>query len=135
MPHIAVDYDHSLHATFDRRRFALALHALAAETVDGITVESCKTRFRCVEETVIADGEPGQALIHIEFAILPGRTTETKSALSRAVLDLVRRHTASVPGLVVHASVDVCDLGRAYTKHVSPAAPADPAAPASHGGR
>lgn len=121
MPHILVDYDAALQDVFDRRRFALELHSLAAKTVDGITVESCKTRFRRVDEAVIAHGEPGQALIHVEFAILPGRTTDTKSALSRAVLDLVRSHTAAAPGLAVHASVDVCDLGAAYAKHLAPA--------------
>lgn len=123
MPHITVDYDKPLHDSFDRRRFALELHSLAAKTVDGITVESCKTRFRCVDEAVIADGAPGQALIHIDFAILPGRTTETKTALSRAVLDLVRAHTSAVPDTVVHASVDVVDLGAAYTKHVGGGTP------------
>ncbi|MFE1764006.1 5-carboxymethyl-2-hydroxymuconate Delta-isomerase [Streptomyces angustmyceticus] len=118
MPHITVDYDAPLDGFFDRRRFALELHTLAAETVEGITVESCKTRFRRVDEAVIAGGEPGQALIHVDFAILPGRTTETKAALSQAVLDLVRSHTAAVPDTVVHASVDVSDLSGAYRKHV-----------------
>ncbi|TJZ54484.1 isomerase [Streptomyces piniterrae] len=118
MPHITIDYDKPLDDVLDRRRFALELHSLAAKTVDGITVESCKTRFRRVDETVIANGEHGQALIHIDFAILPGRTTEAKAALSRAVLELVRTHTADVPDTVVHASVDVIDLGPVYTKHV-----------------
>ncbi|MBC2902280.1 5-carboxymethyl-2-hydroxymuconate Delta-isomerase [Streptomyces cupreus] len=118
MPHITVDYDKPLDGFFNRRRFALELHALAAKTVDGITVESCKTRFRYVEEAVISDGKPGQALIHIDFAILPGRSTQTKTELSRAVLDLVRAHTATVPDTVVHASVDVHDLSASYTKHV-----------------
>ncbi|MFE0378125.1 5-carboxymethyl-2-hydroxymuconate Delta-isomerase [Streptomyces inhibens] len=124
MPHILVEYDEALQGSFDRRRFALELHSLAAKTVDGITIESCKTRFRCVDEAVIAHGEPEQALIHVDFAILPGRTTEIKSALSQAVLELVRSHTASVPGTAVHASVDVRDLDAAYSKHVAPAAPA-----------
>lgn len=121
MPHITVEYDKALDRSFDRRRFALELHALAAKTVEGITVESCKTRFRQAEEVVIANGEPGQALIHIDFAILPGRTAEAKSALSSAVLGLVRLHTASVPGTAVHASVDIWDLSTAYAKHVEPA--------------
>lgn len=121
MPHILVDYDASLQELFDRRRFARELHSLAAETVDGLTVETCKTRFRRVDEAVIAHGEPGQALIHVEFAILPGRTAQTKKALSQAVLDLVRSHTASVTGVAVHASVDITDLSTAYVKHVAPA--------------
>ncbi|MGW7053227.1 5-carboxymethyl-2-hydroxymuconate Delta-isomerase [Streptomyces sp. NPDC054887] len=119
MPHIVVDHDSTVEAALDRRKFALELHALAAETVAGITVASCKTRFRRVDEVVVADGDDGQALIHVDLAILPGRTTEAKAALSAAVLDLVRRHTASVPG-VVHASVDVSDLSAAYAKHVTP---------------
>ncbi|UWS70046.1 hypothetical protein [Streptomyces noursei] len=73
MPHILVDHDASLREALDPRRFAHALHALAAETVDGITVESCKTRFRCVDEAVIAHDEPQQALVHVDFAILPGQ--------------------------------------------------------------
>ncbi|MGP8296616.1 5-carboxymethyl-2-hydroxymuconate Delta-isomerase [Streptomyces inhibens] len=128
MPHILVEYDEALQGSFDRRRFALELHSLAAKTVDGITIESCKTRFRCVDEAVIAHGEPAQALIHVEFALLPGRTTEAKSALSQAVLELVRSHTASVPGTTIHASVDVRDLGAAYSKHVAPAVPGAPEA-------
>ncbi|ANZ21099.1 5-carboxymethyl-2-hydroxymuconate isomerase [Streptomyces noursei ATCC 11455] len=121
MPHILVDHDATLREFLDTRRFAHELHALAAKTVDGITIDSCKTRFRCVEEVVIAHDAPQQALIHVDFAILPGRTTETKTALGQAVLDLVRAHTAAATQLTVHASVEVRDLDAAYTKHVTPA--------------
>ncbi|MEW1658905.1 isomerase [Streptomyces sp. NPDC093707] len=121
MPHITVDYDATLREILDRRRFARELHALAAKTVDGITIESCKTRFRCVDDIAIAHGEPQQVLIHVDFAILPGRTAEAKSTLSEVTLDLVRTHTAtaSVAGLTVHASVEVRDLDAAYRKHVT----------------
>ncbi|MFF4603121.1 5-carboxymethyl-2-hydroxymuconate Delta-isomerase [Streptomyces sp. NPDC001339] len=121
MPHLLVDYDAALQESFDRRRFARELHSLAARTADGVTIESCKTRFRRIDESVIAYDEPGQALVHVELAILPGRTAETKSALSQAILDLVRSHTESVPGVTVHASVDIRDLSDAYVKQVVPA--------------
>ncbi|MEU7640377.1 MULTISPECIES: 5-carboxymethyl-2-hydroxymuconate Delta-isomerase [unclassified Streptomyces] len=121
MPHILIDHDASLREVLDRRRFAHELHALAAKKVDGITVESCKTRFRCVEDVVIAHDQPRQALIHVDFAILPGRATETRQELGQAVLDLVRAHTANATGLTVHASVEVRDLDAAYAKHVEPA--------------
>ncbi|MER6048619.1 isomerase [Streptomyces sp. NPDC001793] len=119
MPHVLVDHDATLREFLDSRRFAHELHTLAAKTVDGITVESCKTRFRCVEDVVIAHDAPQQALIHVDFAILPGRSTETKTTLSQAVLDLVRAHTAAATHLTVHASVEVRDLDAAYTKHVT----------------
>ncbi|OLZ66427.1 isomerase [Streptomyces sp. IMTB 2501] len=121
MPHIVVDHDATLLEYLDRRRFARELHALAARTVEGITVESCKTRFRCVDEAVIAHDEPQRALVHVDFAILPGRTTETKSELGRAVIDLLRSHTAAATDVTVHASVEVRDLDAAYTNHVTPA--------------
>ncbi|MFI1198393.1 5-carboxymethyl-2-hydroxymuconate Delta-isomerase [Streptomyces sp. NPDC020883] len=121
MPHILVDHDATLREFLDSRRFAHELHTLAAKTIDGITVESCKTRFRCVEDVVIAHDAPQQALIHVDFAILPGRSTETKTTLSQAVLDLVRAHTAAATHLTVHASVEVRDLDAAYTKHVTAA--------------
>ncbi|WP_405746129.1 isomerase [Streptomyces sp. NBC_01525] len=121
MPQILVSYDASLDDVLDRRAFARELHAVAAETDDGITVGGCRTRFQRVEETVVGDDQPGQALVHLEFAILPGRTEVAKRALGAAVLDVLRRHTAVVPpGTVVHASVDVTELGTAYTAYKGP---------------
>ena len=116
MPHITVDYSDALTGAFDRQGFALALHPLVAK-IATTTVEACKTRFRRVDEAVIADGSPGQALIHIEMALLAGRTPETKAELTAAVLDLARRHTAAPAGLAVSTSVDVSDLSPAYVRH------------------
>jgi 5-carboxymethyl-2-hydroxymuconate isomerase len=121
MPQILVSYDASLDDVLDRQAFARELHTVAAETDDGITVGGCRTRFQRVEETVIGDDRPGQALIHLEFAILPGRTEGAKRALGAAALGVLRRHTATVPpGTVVHASVDVTELGTAYTAYQGP---------------
>ena len=116
MPHITVDYTDTLTEAFDRQAFALELHPLVAD-IATTKVEACKTRFRRVDEAVIADGALGHALIHIELALLAGRTPETKSELTAAVLDLARRYTAATPGLSVSTSVDVSDLGPAYVRH------------------
>ncbi|MFF7750155.1 5-carboxymethyl-2-hydroxymuconate Delta-isomerase [Streptomyces sp. NPDC007971] len=117
MPHITVDYSESLSDAFDRRGFALELHPLTAEVIKD-TVDNCKTRFRRVEETFVADGAPEHAVIHVEFVILQGRTETVKAELSHAVLELIRKHVASTPGVMVHTSVDVSELGKAYRKHV-----------------
>jgi 5-carboxymethyl-2-hydroxymuconate isomerase len=118
MPHITVDYSDSLADTFDRRGFGLALHPLLARKVEG-TVAGCKTRFRRIEECVIADGEDdGVAMLHIEVALLSGRTPEVKAELSRAVLGLARDYVKPTPGLALHTSVGVSDLARAsYATH------------------
>jgi 5-carboxymethyl-2-hydroxymuconate isomerase len=115
MPHITVEYTQALDGTFDRRGFARALHPLTAKIIDT-RVEACKTRFwRIAEEDVyVGDGEPGHPFIHIELAVLSGRTSEVKAELSEAVLALARNHTADVSGLTVHISVDVTDLDREW---------------------
>ncbi|EMF02492.1 isomerase [Streptomyces mobaraensis NBRC 13819 = DSM 40847] len=119
MPHFAVDYSASLAGAFDPRAFALALHPLTARVLDTAAT-NCKTRFRRCEEVVVADGLPGQSLVHVEVAVLPGRTDEAKAALSEAVLALVREHTAGAEG-VVHASVNVGELSTSYRRHIGAA--------------
>lgn len=121
MPHITVDYSDALADTFDRRGFGLALHPLVARTIEG-TVAGCKTRFRRVEECVISDGAEDIAMVHIQVALMQGRTPDVKAELSRGVLALARDHIKPTPGFTLHTSVDISDIARGcYTSHVRPA--------------
>ncbi|CAM5653935.1 hypothetical protein SAVIM338S_06598 [Streptomyces avidinii] len=124
MPQITVDYSARLTDAFDRRGFALALHPVTAGLVET-TLENCKTRFRRLEEAYVGDGSPEHALIHVQVGLLAGRTEAVKAELADAVLELLRKYTStgasdgtSVPGVVVHASVDVNDLGASYRKYI-----------------
>ncbi|MFB7942473.1 5-carboxymethyl-2-hydroxymuconate Delta-isomerase [Streptomyces sp. NPDC056049] len=109
MPQITVDYS----APLDRRGFALDLHALLVETVDT-ALDSCKTRFREVEETVVGDGSTEDVVVHVEIALLFGRTDATQARLAEAVLDLLPRHLKTTDG--VRLSVEVRDLENSYRK-------------------
>lgn len=109
MPQITVDYS----APLDRRGFALALHPLVVETVDT-KLDACKTRFREVEETVVGDGSTEDVVVHVEIALLSGRTDDLKARLSQAVLDLLPKHLASTEG--VRLSVEIRDLESSYRK-------------------
>src|SRR5262245_30760002 len=109
MPQITVDYS----APLDRRGFALALHPLVAETVDT-TVEACKTRFREVEELVVADGATDDVLVHVEIALLPGRPDELKAKLAEAVLDLLPDYLKAAEG--VRLTTEIRDLDPSYRK-------------------
>ncbi|MCB5168426.1 isomerase [Streptomyces bambusae] len=113
MPHITVDHSSSLYDVLDRRGLGLALHTLTADLVNA-PVAACKTRFRTADETFVADGSPEHAVVHVEIALLAGRTQETKDKLSEAVLDLLRTHTTGATGQTVHHSVDVTELTPAY---------------------
>ncbi|MFF5207064.1 5-carboxymethyl-2-hydroxymuconate Delta-isomerase [Streptosporangium sp. NPDC000396] len=119
MPQILVEYSDNMTDAFDRRGFALALHTLVA-TMAETALDSCKTRFRPIEEYVIADGAAHHAMVHIEVGLLSGRTAEAKSELARAVLALARDHMKPTPRLTVQTTVDIADLdGDSYQKHVA----------------
>ncbi|WP_405758806.1 5-carboxymethyl-2-hydroxymuconate Delta-isomerase [Streptomyces sp. NBC_01420] len=116
MPQITVDYSAELGDAFDRPAFALALHPVVAETVDT-KIAACKTRFRRAEETVVADAPDGDALVHVDISLLPGRTPETKARLTEAVLELLRAHLGTADGgTTLHLSAEVRDLDASYRK-------------------
>ncbi|MFF8834776.1 5-carboxymethyl-2-hydroxymuconate Delta-isomerase [Streptomyces sp. NPDC015130] len=109
MPQITVDYS----APLDRRGFALALHPIVVETVDA-QLDACKTRFREVEELVVGDGATDDVIVHVEIALLLGRTDAAKAKLSQAVLDLLPRYLKATEN--VRLSVEVRDLESSYRK-------------------
>lgn len=115
MPQITVDYSAELDDAFDRRGFAQALHPLVAETVTT-KIAACKTRFRRVDESVVADAATGDAILHISIGLLPGRTDEIKAQLTESVLELLTAHLKDADGLTVHASAETRDLDPSYRK-------------------
>lgn len=115
MPQITVGYSAELDDTFDRPGFAGALHPLIAETVTT-KIAVCKTRFRRVGETVVADAPGGDALVHVDISLLAGRTPEVKARLTESVLELLAAHLRQTSGLTLHLSVEARDLDPSYRK-------------------
>ncbi|NBM16542.1 5-carboxymethyl-2-hydroxymuconate Delta-isomerase [Streptomyces sp. GC420] len=117
MPLVRVEYSEELAPAFDRQGFARDLHATVPPLIDATTA-AFKTRFHRIEESYLGAGERDIAAVLIQLAILSGRTPEQKAALSEAVLDLVRKHVAEVPGVRTHFSVEVRDMDRdSYRAH------------------
>lgn len=143
MPHTTVEFSADLGSAFDNVAFAEELHPLIA-AIAGARVGGCVTRmlypdFIHDEYLYIADGSSYHAVIHVEIALLSGRTTEVKRELSQAVLALVRTHTAPAPGFEIQMSVEVRDIDRqTYANHTEPlrdAAPEDAVPEAVRGAR
>ncbi|WP_055489716.1 5-carboxymethyl-2-hydroxymuconate Delta-isomerase [Streptomyces sp. TP-A0356] len=118
MPQITVDYSAPLEYSFDRRGFALALHAEVVE-IAAARIEACKTQFRRTEDTTVGADADGHAIVHITVGLLAGRTDETKARLAEAVLDLLRQHLKPAGGVALHASAEVRDLDPSYRKFES----------------
>ncbi|MFS8202841.1 5-carboxymethyl-2-hydroxymuconate Delta-isomerase [Streptomyces sp. CWNU-52B] len=117
MPQITVDYSTSLGDAFDRRGFAVALHAMVVETA-AATIGACKCRFRAADDVVVGEAGEGHALVHVAFALLPGRSAEVKSALTSRTLELLRAYVKPVDGLTLHASAEARDLDASYQRFV-----------------
>ncbi|SBT92861.1 5-carboxymethyl-2-hydroxymuconate isomerase [Streptomyces sp. DI166] len=116
MPQITVDYSEDLAESFDRPAFARDLHTAVVE-IAAAKQPACKTRFRRTETTVVGQEPEGHALIHVHIALLAGRTDETKSRLTEAVLDLLRKHITPPDGRRLHASAEIRDLDPSYAKY------------------
>ena len=96
MPQITLE--HSTHFdTTDFRALALEIHQLC-DTHVGATIQACKTRVIRVENLIIADGAPEQAMAHCDLRILSGRTQEQKTALADAVQQAMLKHLIQYDG-------------------------------------
>ncbi|WP_149182018.1 5-carboxymethyl-2-hydroxymuconate Delta-isomerase [Streptomyces sp. TRM49041] len=115
MPQITVDYSATLDNAFDRQGYAKALHPVVVETVAAAT-EACKTRTRRVDDFTVGAGTGRDAVVHVEIALLAGRTDEAKGRLGEAAAALVRDFLKPVDGLTVHISAEVRDLDASYRK-------------------
>ncbi|MET9495484.1 isomerase [Streptomyces sp. NPDC006552] len=111
MPVITVDHSAALDGRLDRPGLAGAVHRACVEHV-AARIPACKTRFRRAEETVVGDAAEEASVVHIEIALLAGRTEEARTALAEAVLALLPAHLKEAQG--VHLSVEVRDLAPAY---------------------
>ncbi|MFI7386758.1 5-carboxymethyl-2-hydroxymuconate Delta-isomerase [Streptomyces sp. NPDC049813] len=111
MPLITVDHSADLDGRLDRAGLAGAVHQACVEQV-AARVPACKSRFRRAEETVVGDGAEEASVLHVEIALLAGRTGEAKTGLSEAVLALLPAHVKAAEG--VHFSVEVRDLEPSY---------------------
>ncbi|WP_237536489.1 5-carboxymethyl-2-hydroxymuconate delta isomerase [Streptomyces sp. SID5785] len=120
MPHITVDYSPRLGGAFDRPAFATALHTLVVEAAGS--QGTCKVFFRAASETYVMGGEdPAIPVVHVEVALLPGRSEGTLTRLSQRALRLLRSFV--VPDAVCSVEVRQLDAYSLDPTRLSPAAP------------
>ena len=110
MPQIAIEHSRHLAGRYDVRALALAIHRAAVDIIDT-TLESCKTRIVTLDETVIGDGHSQNAMLHIDFRGLSGRTPEQKRRLGERILALA---VEALPKDLRHTqvTVEIRDLDR-----------------------
>jgi len=109
MPQITLEHSTHFDAA-DFRALSLEIHQLCITHV-GAALSSCKTRIVRVENLIIADGAPEQAMVHCDLRILSGRTPEQKLALGQAVQQAMLNTLTQHDG-PRQISVEVLDLDK-----------------------
>jgi 5-carboxymethyl-2-hydroxymuconate isomerase len=117
MPNITIEHSPALDHV-DWRGFALALHPVVVETA-AARIEACKTRTLRTGDEVVGAEADGHALVHVTFALLAGRSDETRARLTEATLELLSKYLDPVDGLTLHVSAEVRDLDASYRKFVA----------------
>ena len=117
MPHVVIEYTRDLVPTPAPAELLAAIHREIVE-VSGAPLSNIKSRMHPVDSHV-GDGNPSNAMVHAEIALMEGRSEEAKQALATSCCALLRESFAeATSGRDVQVTVEVRDIVRAtYAKH------------------
>jgi 5-carboxymethyl-2-hydroxymuconate isomerase len=113
MPHLTLEFTENLRDTPPTPELMLSLHRVLGE-VAGIKIENCKSRWRLVEDWVVAGGAPEGAFVHLALRFLEGRTETVIAAVGNATLEVLKRHFSPAPeGIDLQITVEVEEIRKA----------------------
>jgi 5-carboxymethyl-2-hydroxymuconate isomerase len=120
MPQLEIEYSAQLPIKDELSKLAVDLHYVIAREADA-ELNSFKTRITPLENVVIGDGDPKNAMVHLDIRLLSGRINAVKFATGEAALAaLIDRLEWLVGEYNVQFTVEVHDLDREnYFKHVT----------------
>jgi 5-carboxymethyl-2-hydroxymuconate isomerase len=128
MPHLTLEYSANLSRTPPTPDLLLALHHLL-ETVGGIRLENCKSRWREVEDWVVGPGDPHAAFVHLDMRFLEGKPLEIQRALGESALEILVSHfRPEPPGIDLQITVEVREIRKATYFKFPPGTLGKPAA-------
>jgi len=100
-------------------RAALATLNRALDDVGEFVSEDIKSRARALETFVVGVSGREEAFIHVELAIMAGRSAELKSDVLQRLLAVVRGHLVALTHLRMQITVRIVDIDEhGYAKAV-----------------
>jgi len=129
MPHLTLEYTSNLKEKSPDAGLLLHLHHVI-ESVAGVRIGNCKSRWREVDRWVVGAGEGESAFVHLDIRLFEGRPEEVRRAVGATALDVLKRHfLPAPPGVELQITVEVLEIRKAlYFKDP----PSPPRAPAPH---
>lgn len=128
MPHLTLEYTSNLRDKAPDAELLLRLHRVL-ESVAGVRIDNCKSRWREVERWAIGKGEHESAFVHLDIRVFDGRPEEVRRTVGVAALDILRSQFLPAPeGVELQITVEVREIRRSlYFKH--PPSPPQPPRP------
>ena len=121
MPQLTLEYTKNIDdGTLDVGEVLGELHRVLADH-GGIDIASFKSRAHRLNDYRIGDGDPQNAFVHLEVALLNGRSLELRQALGQRCLDVLEgRFSNSFTIWKMQITVEMRDMEReAYLKVTS----------------
>ena len=112
MPHLTLEYSENLRSVPPSTPLFAALHGVL-ESVAGISVGNCKSRWREVSDFHVGAGGEDKAFVHLSIRYLEGRPPATQQAVGEAVLRVLKEHFKEAPDdLDLQITVEIEDIRR-----------------------
>lgn len=115
MPHLTMQYTANL-APLATRPLLLALNRslIASGQFEPLDI---KSRAIVLDDFLQGDADSGHAFIHVQLALLDGRSDEIKQTLAAGLLAALQAQAPAPHGNAMQLCVEVCDIHRAsYAK-------------------
>jgi 5-carboxymethyl-2-hydroxymuconate isomerase len=118
MPHLTLEYTSNLRDKAPDAELLLRLHRML-ESVAGVRIDNCKSRWREVDRWAVGAGVGESAFVHLDIRVFDGRPEEVRRTAGVAALDILRSHFLPAPqGVELQITVEVREIRRSlYFKH------------------
>ena len=118
MPHLVVEYTGNLRERFDAHATLAKLNQ-ELDAVGEFVSEDIKSRAHALEAFVVGVAGREEAFIHVELAILAGRSPELKELVLQRLLGVLREQAVAPPGMRMQITVRIVDIDRhGYAKAI-----------------
>jgi 5-carboxymethyl-2-hydroxymuconate isomerase len=112
MPKITLEYTSNVRNDSDWGGLVLQVHNLVSK-VAGITIENCKSRILEHSRYITGAGGDNKAFVHLEVALLDGRSRVLKSEMGNLLLTLLQTQLLPENSQVeLQITVEIRDIDR-----------------------